>query len=207
MIRVIAVISLVSLLVLVLYLPTAHPPERFLAQLRTEHQATALFWGDAPALRILERALRVQDSARQATPIPSAGDAPPASAVDGAVAREMASVNQRLFNNGYFRSIDALVLLAAFRLATLLEWLPWLLAFAAAVLLDGYVVRLIKAKEFRQHDPEMFALYTCTAIVTACATMVGFVAPVTLHPLVMPCVPLVVSLLLSRALGSFHRWG
>ena len=44
------------------------------------------------ALRILSRALSVQDSARQATPIPSSADAPPANAVDGAVAREMATV-------------------------------------------------------------------------------------------------------------------
>ena len=80
-------------------------------------------------------------------------------------------------------------------------------AFTAAVLLDGYIVRQIKAKEFRQHDPELFALYTCGAIVLVCATVVGFVVPFTLHPLTMPCVPLVVSLLLSRALGSFHRRG
>jgi hypothetical protein len=207
MIRVVAVISLVCLLVMVLYLPSAHPPERFLAQLRTEHEATAAYWGDAPALRILSRALIVQDSARQAAPIPSSADAPPANAVDGAVAREMATVNQRLFNNAYFRSIDALLLLASFRFATLVEWLPWLLAFTVAVLLDGYIVRQIKAKECRQHDPELFALYTCGAIVTVCATVVGFVVPFTLHPLAMPCVPLLVSLLLSRALGSFHRRG
>jgi hypothetical protein len=207
MIRAVAVVSLVSLLVLVLYLPSAHPPERFLAQLRTEHQAMMVFWGTAPALRILSRALSVQDSARQVTPIPSLSDGPPGNAVGGAVASEMASVNQRLFNNSYFRSIDALVLLAAFRLATLLEWLPWLLAFAAAALVDGYVVRLIKSKEFRQHDPELFALYACGVIVTGCAAVVGFVVPVTLHPLVMPCVPLVLSLLVSRAVGSFHRRG
>ena len=41
MIRVVAVISLVCLLVLVLYLPSAYPPERFLAQLRMEHVAIA----------------------------------------------------------------------------------------------------------------------------------------------------------------------
>jgi Domain of unknown function (DUF4400) len=85
--------------------------------------------------------------------------------------------------------------------------LPWLLAFTAAVMIDGYFVRLIKSKEFLQHDPEMFALYACGAIVTACATVLGFVVPITLHPLVMPCVPLVISLLLSRAVGSFHRRG
>ena len=122
----------------------------------------------------------------------------------------MATVNQCLFNNAYFRSIDALLLLlllASFRFATLIEWPPWLLAFTFAVLLDGTIVRQIKAREFRQHDPELIALYTCGAIVTVCATVVGFVVPFTLHPLAMPCVPLVVSLLLSRALGSFHRRG
>ena len=205
MIRVVAIASLLCLTVLVLYLPSAHPPERFLAQLRAEHQATATFWGEAPALRILSRAMGMQDTARRATPVPSAADAPPIGAVGSAVAHEMASVNQRLFNNAYFRSIDALVLLAAFRLSTLLEWLPWMAGFAIAALTDGAIVRLIKSREFRQHDPELFALYACLAIVTACATVVGFVVPVTLHPLVMPSVPLVISLLLSRALGSFHR--
>ena len=86
MIRVVAVVSLLCLLVLVLYLPSAHPPERFLAQLRTEHQATAAFWGEAPALSILSRAMGMQDAARQATPVPSAADAPPSSALGGAVA-------------------------------------------------------------------------------------------------------------------------
>lgn len=205
MIRVVAVVSLLCLLVLVLYLPSAHPPERFLAQLRIEHQATAAFWGEAPALRILSRALGMQDAARQATPVLSATDTLPSSALGGAVAHEMASVNQRLFDNAYFRSIDALVLLAAFRLSTLLEWLPWLTAFALAVLADGGIVRLIKSKEFRQHDPELFALYACLAIVVACATVVGFVVPLTLHPLVMPGIPIAISVLLSRAVGSFHR--
>ena len=67
--------------------------------------------GDAPALLILSRALSVQDSARQATPIPSPADAPPAKAVDGVVAREMVTVTQRLFDNACFRWIDARPLL------------------------------------------------------------------------------------------------
>lgn len=207
MIRAVAVLSLVSLLVLVLYLPSAHPPDHFLAQLRAEHQAAARFWGDEPALRMLSHALSVQDTARQASPVPSAGDAPALGAVDGAVAREMASVNQRLFNNAYFRSIDALLMLASFRLATLLEWLPWLLAFTVAVVADGGFARHIKSKEFLQHDPELFALYACAAIVAVCAAVLGLVAPMEMHPLVMPCVPLLVSMLVGGAVGSFHRRG
>lgn len=57
----------------------------------------------------------------------------------------------------------------------------------------------------RQHDPEMSALYACAAIVTGCAAVVAFVVPLTLHPLAMPCVPLLVFLWVSRAVGSFHR--
>jgi hypothetical protein len=207
MIRAVAVLSLVSLLILVLYLPSAHPPERFLVQLRAEHQAAARFWGAEPAMRMLSRALCVQDTARRASPVPSSADAPALGAVDGAVAQEMASVNQRLFNNAYFRSIDALFLLASFRLAALMEWLPWLVACTGAVVADGCFTRLIKSKEFRQHDPELFALYASAAIVAVCGTVLAFVAPWTLHPLVMPCVPLLVSLLVGRAVGHFHRRG
>ena len=71
MIRVVAVVSLVCLLVMVLYLPSAHPPERFLAQLRAEHQAASRLWGDEPAMRMLSRALSVQDTTRRASPVPS----------------------------------------------------------------------------------------------------------------------------------------
>ena len=50
MIRIVSIAALLSLLVLVLYLPSAHPPERFLAQIRSEHQAMEALWGEAPAL-------------------------------------------------------------------------------------------------------------------------------------------------------------
>lgn len=205
MIRVVAVISLLCLLVLVLYLPSAFPAQRFLTQLRAEHQTMTAFWGDAPASRILSRALSLQDSAREATPVPSSSDAPSASALDSAVAQEMTSLNQRLFDNAYFRSIDALVLLASYRLSTLLEWLPWLAAFCVAAMVDGGVVRVLKSREFRHHDPELFAVFSCLAIVAGCAAIVGFVIPMSLHPLSMPGVPLLMSLLLGRAFANFHR--
>ncbi|THF64956.1 DUF4400 domain-containing protein [Pseudothauera nasutitermitis] len=207
MIRAIAVVSLVSLLLLVLYLPSAHPPERFLAQLRAEHAQAVAYWGEEPALRMLNRAMRMQDATADATPIPAAHDAPSPVDVGGAVSREMSAVNQRLFNNPYFRAIDALLLLASYRLATLLEWLPWLAAFVLAALADGGCTRLVKAREFRQHDPEMFALYASAGIVIVCATVVGLVLPVTLPPLWLPGVPLVVGMLAGQALACFHRRG
>lgn len=205
MIRAVTIVSLLGLLVLVLWLPSAHPPERFLAQLRIEHAATASYWGEDSAARMLARALSMQNTAREAAPIPSPASAPSTSAVDSAVAYEMASVNRRLFDNAYFRAIDALLLLAMFRLALLVEWLPWLLAFTAAALVDGHIVRAVKAKEFRHHDPEVFALAICGAIVVACGAMVTFVVPITLHPAVLPLLPLAASLMFGLALASFHR--
>ena len=148
-------------------------PERFLAQLRAEHEAATAYWGAEPATRMLDRAMHARSTA-QVTPIPAAKDAPSPAGVNGAVSREMSSVNQRLFNNAYFRAVDALLLLASYRLSTLLEWLPWLAAFVLAAVVDGGLARLIKAKEFPQHDPEMFALlYASLGIVILCATVIG----------------------------------
>lgn len=205
MIRIVTIGALLSLLVLVLYLPSAHPPERFLAQIRLEHQAMVESWGEAPAARILDRALSLQDSARAATPVPTATSGAAVGAVNGAVAQEMASVNHRLFDNSYFRAIDTLVLLAAFRLSSMLEWLPWVAVFVAAAFADGAVARTLKSKEFRQHDPERFALFATLAVLSACATVVGMVMPVTLHPLTLPAAPAAVAVLIGRSVGHFHQ--
>ena len=205
MIRIVSIAALLSLLVLVLYLPSAHPPERFLAQIRSEHQAMEEIWGETPALRILDRALGLQGAAREATPVPLTVSASAASGVDGAVAREMASVNQRLFGNTYFRAIDALVLLAAFRLSAMLEWLPWMAAFLVAAMADGAISRVIKSKEFLHHDPERFALYASVSILLACAAVVALVLPVGIHPLVSPSVVATLAVLWGRSVAHFHR--
>ena len=207
MIRIVSIAALLCLLVLVLYLPSAQPPERFLAQIRSEHQAMEALWGETPALRILDRALVLQGAAQEATPIPPTAGASAASGVDGAVAREMASVNRRLFGNSYFRAIDALVLLAAFRLSAMLEWLPWMAAFLAAAVADGAISRVLKSKEFLHHDRERFALYAALAILLTCGGVVALVLPASLHPLVAPAGLSALALLWGRAVAHFHRRG
>ena len=66
MIRAVSVVSLLCLLVLVLYLPSAHPPDRFVELVRQEQQAIERFWGHAASLRILSRALAMADAAQKA---------------------------------------------------------------------------------------------------------------------------------------------
>lgn len=205
MIRFVSTASLAALLALMLYLPSATPPERFLDQLRAEHALTAEVLGGDHATRILARMLDWQATAQQATPDPSAADALAPTQVDLAVARQMADLNQRLFGNRYFRSIDTLLVLATYRLSVLIEWLPAELVFILAAMFDGFLVRIVKSKEFHQHDPEMFALHVCAAVMTTCTTVLALVLPVTLHPLVFSVVPIAIGGFVSRALADFHR--
>ena len=205
MIRIVAATSLTILLILVLYLPSAFPPERFLGQASAEHVRSIQFWGSEHALRALSRMLKMQTVASHASPVPSNSDAP--SQVHRAAANEMAAVNQRLFNNSYFRSIDALLVLALYRFAVLLEWLPLLMPPLVAVIIDGVVVRMIKSKEFLQHSPEGFALYASGSIVTACATVIACVIPIALHPLTFACALSAMGAFSCRAIADFHRRG
>jgi hypothetical protein len=204
MIRVVAIASLLALLILVLYLPSAYPPERFMNQLRAEHALNADFWGPEPAMRILSRMLDLQVVATQVTPVPTEAKA---AAIDLAVGKHMSDVNARLFNNAYFRSVETLLALGTYRLSALLEPLPFLLIFMAAAVFDGFLLRIVKSKEFRRHEPEMFALHVCGAIVTACATVLAFVMPVTLTPPILCLVLAALSLFASRAVANFHRRG
>ena len=207
MIRFVSTASLLALLILVLYLPSAYPSERFMNQLRTEHGLMIDFWGREAAMRILSRSLDLQMTAKEASPVPSLASAPAPHAVDLAVTRQMFDVSARLFNNAYFRSIDTLLVLATYRLSAFFEGLPFLLAFMAVVLVDGFVLRIVRSKEFVQHKPEMFALHVCAAIVTVCATVIAFVLPVTIPPAALCVIPLVLSVFASRAVADFHRRG
>jgi len=207
MIRVIAVAALTLLLVAVLYLPAANPPERFLKQIRIEHDLNADVWSEARAERILDRAMAMNGALSSVSPVPTTAQAPHTDRMAEAVAREMARVNQRFFGNAYFRSIDTLLLLGTFRLAGLFEWLP-VQAFAIlAVVVDGFIVRILRSKEFKPHDPEWFALHASALVLLACASIVTFVVPLTISPLLVAALPVAGGFFFSRVVANFHRRG
>lgn len=204
MIRGVTIVSLTTLLVLGLYLPSTRPPEHFLLQLREEHLRANEFWGSTSAERIFERALNLQAGTANASPVPSLASAPATAHLHREVGREMARVNQRLFDNPYFRATDALVALATYRLATLAEWAPRYWITALALVVDALLLRAAKAREFRQHDPERFALYASGAIVILCLCALALVWPWSLHPVIWAGAPLLVALFASRALAHYR---
>jgi len=207
-IRVVWTVSLLLLLILVLYLPSAHPPERFITQLSVEHERNRAFWGEEHALRILARMLELHADAKQASPIPDTlAPAASHSRVDSAAASQLSQMNARLFNNPYFKSIGAQLALATYRFSAFVEWLPYLSVFVLAAVLDGFIRRIVKSKEFLQHNPELFALHASLVILIACGTVVAFVLPVAVHPLLLALVPTSIGIFGSLAVANYHHRG
>jgi Domain of unknown function (DUF4400) len=207
-IRVVSTLSLILLLILVLYLPSAHPPEHFISQLSIEHERNSAFWGEEHALRILSRMLELHTDATQANPIPvTLASAETLTPVDSAAASQMSQMSTRLFNNQYFKSIGALFALATYRFSAFVEWLPYVSIFVLAALLDGFIRRIVKSKEFIQHNPELFALHASLVILIACGTVIAFVLPVTVHPLLFELVPPSIGVFGSLAVANYHHRG
>lgn len=207
-IRIFAAICVALAGIFILYLPSANPPERFLHQLRMEHDLNVTFWGENHALRVLDRMLNMKNDLQTNSFIPPSSAAPPSTnPMDAMLAMQMSQMTERLFKNQYFESIKTLLILASYRLAEFIEWLPVMSIFIVAACFDGSIRRIVKGKEFLQHNPEIFGLCSCLIILILCSTVVVFVVPLTLHPLIPVFIPTIVGILGSVAIANFHYKG
>ncbi len=204
MIRLVCLGALSLLLIFVLYLPAAHPPERFIAQIRREHDLQTAFWGLERASRFLQETIEMSQTMVDLIP-PTLWNDPQGGQASRAVSQEMAHVKERFFGNAYFRSIDALVLLATYRVAAVRTWLEVETPFAAVLLLDGLLVRTVRAKELKPHDPERVAVHACLCVLLLCATVVAFVVPIAITPVSMGLLLPIGSLFMSRIIANYHR--
>jgi len=198
-------IALAITILFVLYLPAANPPERFLDQVRAEHDLNGAFWGTDDAMRILERAMVLHSRQGDLTPAAfSAAQPAPTNPLTEAVSRQMSDVTVRLFRSSYFQGVDAIVFLATYRASSLIQWLPFVAIFVLIACFDGYVVRLIRSKQFQEHSPAYFGLFSIGAILTFALTVVILVLPVSLHPVAFGIAPMLVGILTAHAISHFH---
>ncbi len=204
MVRIVWITALMAILCIVLYIPSASPPERFIEVLRAEYAIHREVWGPEVADRILGRMLDMQ----QGTPPLSE---PPAAtvqvglqtAVDAAVAAQVSQMSVRLFGNPYFRSIDSLFALATYRLSAMIELMPLLSIFLGVVAIDGVVLRRVRAREFVAHSAEMFGGSVVVAIVLGSVVAVSAFLPIRLHPMFAILCLLAMLFLLSRAIANY----
>ncbi len=205
MVRYVWIGAMLAILCIVLYIPSASPPERFTEVLRAEHAVSRDLWGPVVADRILRRMLDIQ----QATPPLSEPPAPTVQVgqqptIDAATAAQMTQVSMRLFGNPYFRAIDSLFALATYRLSTIIELLPLLMIFLLVVGVDGFVLRQVRAKEFVAHSAEMFGASLIAAIVLGSMVAIAAFLPMRLHPMFFTLSLLAMLFSLSRAIANYH---
>jgi Domain of unknown function (DUF4400) len=205
MVRYVWIGAMLAILCIVLYIPSASPPERFAEVLRAEHAVTRDVWGPEVADRILRRMLDLQQGTPPLSePPPQTVQVGQQANVDAAMAMQMTQMSMRLFGNPYFRSIDALFALVTYRLSAIIELLPLLTIFVVVAGTDGFVLRQVRAKEFVAHSAEMFGASLIAAIVLGGIVAVAAFLPLRLHPMFFTLSLLAMLFALSRAIANYH---
>ncbi|GAB2855696.1 hypothetical protein GCM10027277_25320 [Pseudoduganella ginsengisoli] len=185
MIRAVTIASLVGLLLLVLYLPAVAPPSAFFGRIRAEHGQQGAAWGQAHARQALERALSIAERPVAAPMIGTDTGAGKGMAMTAA-GRQFDTVGRRLLDSDYLRSVNALLLLAAFRLAALVQLAPGFLLLACACVADGLVRRRVKSLEFSRHHPEVWTASVCAGCLAVCTVVITAVLPAAVPVVLAP---------------------
>lgn len=204
MIRFVFAGAMLAILCIVLYIPSAVPPERFLDILRSEHALMQRTWGNETADRVLARMLAMQEVAPSVASSTAKTESEPSSAVDSAMTAQVGHMSQRLLSNPYFRAIDALFALVAYRLSAAYELLPMMGVFLMIFSIDGFVVRKVRSREFIAHSAEMFGASIVGGIVLGSAVVVSWFLPYQFHPMLMIAVLLTMLFVMSRAFANYH---
>lgn len=203
MIRAVAIASLLTLLALVLYLPSARPASAFIATVRSEHASLSEHWGRQHALGMLERMLEWQPETLPSPPlVPVTQIAAPG---NGSVNKEVAAVGSRLLNNEYFRSLNGLFVLSTYRMAVILGLLPAILPLMFGALVDGLVRRTVKGKVFAGHSPEVFSACASGMIVVACLLVLVSTVPVKLPPFLLPLLLIALAVFANVGIANYRK--
>ena len=202
--RVVWIVAFTAVLWLVLYSPAKTSAERYAEILSQEHGAYSDALGSTVADRMLERLsqLRLVPTLEQAAggPQPSETGSP-----TDRVANRMAAASHRFFSHRYFRSMDGLVALAAFRASALYELSAAVLVFFAVVLVDAFAVRSARAAELRGVSAERFRLSELSCILLLAVLFVACFLPMPVPPTAPTLTLLGLTFALSRLVSSYHR--
>lgn len=200
MIRAVLILAGLAALFMVTYLPAKTPPEAFRQVLAQEHARYVEVLGHESAMRVLDRTTSLLQAP------PKLGETPGHDKAVGtaAVAQHMNATVERFLHNAYFRSIDAQVALAAYRAIAVVEILPTLAIFAVICLVDGLVMRAVRARRFLDHKAEVFGLLVVAAITTVASAVVGLFAPVVLGPMMLVVAMLAACFFIGRAVSHYH---
>lgn len=200
----------VALVVLMfLYAPANHTADRFVDFLVSEHEMNVELWGSRHGERVLERMQWLRGEATR-NRLPGELGKPlserrGAAADASAAGKSSADVGARLMRSEYFRSVDALFALTAYRIAMVIELLPVFLPFFVVSIVDGAADRARRAKEFVPHKPGVYGVFVGGLMFTFCMFLVIFCFPGSVNPLIVASGIVLFGLLAGRAIAHFLK--
>jgi hypothetical protein len=201
-IRAVTIAALVGLLLLVLYLPAVTPPSAFFDRIRAEHGLLEAAWGPDHARHALERALSIAERP-VAAPIIGAGTNAGKGRAVTAAGRQFETVGKRLLDSDYLRSVNALMMLAAFRMAALAQSAPGFLLLGGACIADGLVRRRVKGQEFSRHHPEVWTVSVCAGWLAVCTVVIIAVLPAAVPVVALPLLAGLVCMCTAVAIANY----
>ena len=206
MIRIVFVGALALILCAVLYIPSTTSPERFIETIKMENAAHRAAWGDDAANRIMVRLLDLHQGVVQEPPpaMSSSAATLPAGSPQAAVTAQVGQMGARMFANSYFKSIEALMMLATYRACALIELLPLALLVLVVVAIDGFVVRVVRSREFVPHSAELFSASAACSILVGSLIMLSMFLPLSMPPMYITAAIVVMLFILSRAISNYH---
>jgi len=191
----------VALLALFLALPAMLTSPAVVEMILREDAANAAYLGEAAETEILARARAWLGHAgeagtRLAPPSPPPGDP---------LSQRLGKIGDGLSETPYFVGLRALGRLAVYRAAAVLEWVLVLLPFVAASLVDGVVMRTVKARTLVPSSPVVYGIGLWGSAASLAGLLIVLVIPVSLHPLALAALLVLLGLSLGAAAANFHR--
>jgi len=203
MIRIVFIASLALVVCTLLYVPSITPAERFIDAIQAENEAHRSLWGEDTANRVMLRLLDMQQAVKQPH-LQQASPTPAPNTPEAAVAQQVGAMGTRMFANSYFRSIEALVMLASYRACALVELLPMALIVLIVVMIDGLVVRVVRSREFIPHSAELFSASAIGAIFIGAGVVLSLFLPFSIHPMYPAAALMTMLFVLSRCVSNYH---
>lgn len=205
MIRIVFIGTMIAFLGVLFTLPSVFPADRFVQQIRVEHELNSEYWGEGQAVRALAMTFAWRGEERVETGAPMAPGARVATGPMDVFARaRVDDVRVRLFRNQYMSSIDAMMTLLIYRACCLLLVLPVLVVFMSACMADGLVVRWVRSRELRPPNPEVYASFGALGVLVLCGSLIVFLFPLTLHPIALLMSPMLIGGFSSAAVANYH---
>lgn len=205
--RALAIATLIAFAMLVLLAPALCEPGHFVRLLREEHQANTAFWGREVALSVLAENLAhpvaLPKDEKRAPPPPAPAARPGTKQLVNA-GDVFSRLNGNFSTDRYLEAVGSLLMLAGYRASFVLAGAAGLMLFALAAVIDGSIERTVRGRLFIMHDPEIFAVSAVCMLLVCCLGMLAVVAPIGLHPLVLPLVFPLAALMLNRAVANYR---